>query len=250
MPFGWKGVIEGASLIFFAYIGFDAVAAAAEEAIKPQRAMPIGIIGSLIFCTVLYIIASGLLTGMAPYSSLNVSSPISHALLNLGYKLAAATVSVGAIAGLTTVMLVMFYAFSRIFLAMARDRLLPDFFSVINSTTKTPLRIIVLCGLIMALFAGLVPMRELAELVNIGTLFAFITVCVGIIVLRITHPHLPRPFRTPLMPTIPLLGILSCFYLVLNLPWITILRFLIWMVLGLFIYWFYSRFHSELNLKK
>ncbi|ARG96225.1 amino acid permease [Legionella micdadei] len=249
MPFGWKGVIEGASLIFFAYIGFDAVSTAAEEAIKPQRDVPIGIIGSLVICTLLYIVVSGLLTGVVPYYTLNQSSPISHVLLTLGYKIAAALVGVGAIAGLTTVMLVLFYGLSRIFLAMARDGLLPEFFSVVNPHTKTPIRIIVISGLVMALLSALIPMHDLAELVNIGTLFAFITVCTGVIILRYTHPELPRPFKTPLMPVIPILGILSCAYLIFHLPWVTMLRFVIWMVAGLLIYWFYGRFNSKLNKK-
>lgn len=247
LPFGWSGVVEGASLIFFAYIGFDAVSTAAEEAIHPQRDVPIGIVGSLIFCTILYIIVAGLLTGITPYTNLNVSSPISHVLLNLGYKLASALVSVGAVAGLTTVMLVLYYGLSRVFLAMARDGLLPHFFASINSKTKTPVRIILLCGLLTAFVAAFVPLYDLAELVNIGTLFAFIIVCGGVIVLRYTHPDLPRPFKTPLMPLIPLLGILSCGYLIIHLPWLTMLRFIIWMCAGLVIYWFYGRFNSNLN---
>jgi APA family basic amino acid/polyamine antiporter len=250
MPFGWKGVIEGASLIFFSYIGFDAVSTAAEEAIKPSRDVPIGIIGSLLICTILYIIVAGLLTGIVPYSSLNVSSPISHVLLYLGYKLAAALVGVGAIAGLTTVMLVLFYGLSRIFLAMARDGLLPEYFAVVNPRTRTPIRIIVISGLVIGLLAALIPMHDLAELVNIGTLFAFITVCTGVIILRYLQPDLPRPFKTPLMPVIPILGILSCAYLIFHLPWITMLRFIIWMITGIVVYWFYGRFNSELNRKE
>lgn len=247
MPFGWKGVIDGASLIFFAYIGFDAVSTTAEEVRDPQRSLPIGIIGSLFICTFLYIIVSGLLTGMASYKTLNVASPISHVLLMQGYKIAAAFVSVGALAGLTTVMLVLFYGLSRIFLAMARDGLLPSFFAVVNPRTKTPARIIIFCGLIIGLLAGLISIDELAELVNIGTLFAFITVCMGVIVLRYTQPDLPRSFKTPLMPIIPCLGIVSCLYLIMHLPWFTLLRFLIWMLIGMIIYFGFSRFNSVLN---
>ncbi|MBA2650878.1 MAG: amino acid permease [Tatlockia sp.] len=250
MPFGWQGVMQGASLIFFAYIGFDAVSTAADEAVNPQRDLPIGIIGSLIICTFLYIIVSGLLTGIAPYHILNVSSPISHVLLTLGYKVAAALVGVGAIAGLTTVMLVLFYGLSRIFLAMSRDGLLPHYFSTINSSTKSPVRIIIVCGLLMALLSAFVPMHELAELVNVGTLFAFIIVCIGVIILRYTHPNLPRPFKTPLMPYIPGLGALSCTYLIYHLPLITLLRFVIWMAIGIAVYFLYSRFNSQLNDKK
>ncbi|KTD07755.1 amino acid permease [Legionella jamestowniensis] len=247
MPFGWQGVVEGASLIFFAYIGFDAVSTAAEEAVNPQRDLPIGIIGSLFICTVLYIVVSGLLTGMTHYSTLNVASPISHALLLLGHRVVAGLVGVGAIAGLTTVMLVLYYGLTRVFLAMARDGLLPDFFAVTNSQRKTPVRIIVLCGCIMSLAGGLVPIDDLAELVNVGTLFAFMVVCSGVIFLRYSHPNLPRPFKTPLMPVIPVLGILSCAYLLINLPLASLLRFAVWMAVGLLIYWFYGRFHSVLN---
>ncbi|WED42891.1 amino acid permease [Legionella cardiaca] len=249
MPFGWKGVMEGASLIFFAYIGFDAVSTAAEEAINPQRDLPIGIIGSLTICTILYIVVSGLLTGMTHYSTLNVASPISHALLLLGHRLVAGLVGVGAIAGLTTVMLVLYYGLTRVFLAMSRDGLLPGFFAKTNSHTKTPIRIIALCGIIMSLIAALVPIDDLAELVNVGTLFAFIIVCTGVIFLRYSHPDLPRSFKTPFMPVIPILGIISCTYLIINLPWITLLRFTIWMIVGLVIYWLYSRFHSALNVE-
>lgn len=241
MPFGWSGVIEGASLIFFAYIGFDAVSTAAEEAINPQRDLPRGIIGSLLICTLLYMLVSALLTGITPYSTLNVPSPISHSLLMLGYKKAAGLIGLGAIAGLTTVMLVLYYGLTRVFLAIARDGLLPPFFAAINRSTQTPLRVIILTGCIMALFSALVPMKDLAELVNIGTLVAFIVVCSGVIYLRYTHPNMQRPFKTPLMPLVPVLGILSCSYLILHLPWVTILRFVIWMTIGLLIYFFYSQ---------
>jgi basic amino acid/polyamine antiporter, APA family len=174
MPFGWAGVMKGAALIFFAYVGFDAVSTAAEEAINPQRDLPRGIIGSLLICTVLYIIVAGLLTAIAHYSSLNVASPISHSLLVLGYKTAAGLVGVGAIAGLTTVMLVLFYGLTRVFLAMSRDGLLPKIFARTNEHTKTPVRIILLCGILMSTLSAIIPISDLAELVNIGTLFAFI----------------------------------------------------------------------------
>jgi APA family basic amino acid/polyamine antiporter len=248
-PFGWNGVMEGASLIFFAYVGFDAVSTAAEEAINPQRDLPIGIIGSLIVCTLLYIVVSALLTGIVHYSSLNVASPISYSLLHIGYKSAAGLVGVGAIAGLSTVMLVLFYGLSRVFFAMSRDGLLPRFFAYINPATLTPVRIIALCGLVMALVSAFVPISDLAELVNIGTLFAFIVVCSGVLFLRYTRPELVRPFKTPLMPYIPILGILSCSYLIYHLPWFTILRFIIWMALGIVLYFVFSRSNSELEPK-
>lgn len=250
MPYGWHGVMQGASLIFFAYIGFDAVSTAAEEAINPQRDLPRGIIGSLVICTVLYIIVAGLLTGIVPYTSLNVASPISHAMLLLGHKAAAGLIGVGAIAGLTTVMLVLFYGLTRVFFAMARDGLLPKFFAYTDHLTLTPVRIILLCGVIMAIIAAFIPIHELAELVNIGTLFAFITVCIGVIILRYSNPDLPRPFKTPFMPLIPVLGAASCLYLIIQLPAITMIRFVVWMVIGLIIYFSYSRFYSELQPKR
>lgn len=236
LPFGWHGVMQGASLIFFAYVGFDAVSTAAEEALVPQRDLPIGIISSLLICTLLYILVAGLLTGIVPYHQLDQASPISHSLLGLGYRAAAGFIGVGALVGLTTVMLVLFYGLSRVFLAMARDGLLPDYFAKIHTVTKTPIRILLLCGLVMGIVAALMPIEELAELVNIGTLFAFMIVCSGVMILRYTQPALPRPFKTPGMPIIPLLGIVSCFYLIAHLPWKTILRFIIWMMIGLMVY--------------
>jgi basic amino acid/polyamine antiporter, APA family len=247
MPFGWSGVMGGAALIFFAYIGFDAVSTAAEESKMPQRDLPIGIIMSLLICTVIYIIVAGLLTGIMPYSSLNVSSPVSHALLEIGHRTAAGVIGAGAVAGLTTVMLVMYYGLTRVFLAMSRDRLIPLFFGKIHPKTQTPLRIMILCGTLISLFSAFVPIQDLAELVNIGTLAAFVTVCIGIVILRRTHPHMARPFRTPFSPYIPFLGIIACLYLIVSLPWVTILRFVIWMIIGLVIYFWYSRKHSTLN---
>lgn len=245
-PFGWTGVMEGASLIFFAYVGFDAVSTAAEEAINPQRDLPIGIIGSLVVCTIIYIIVSALLTGIIHYSFLNVASPISHSLLVLGYKTAAGLVGVGAVAGLTTVMLVLFYGLSRVFFAMSRDGLLPGFFSHINAKTLTPVRIVAICGVVMASISALVPIGDLAELVNIGTLFAFMIVCSGVLILRYSRPELPRPFKTPFMPYTPILGVICCAYLIYNLPWFTILRFVIWMMVGIVIYFGFSRANSAL----
>lgn len=247
MPFGWKGVMEGASLIFFAYIGFDAVSTAAEETINPRRDLPIGIIGSLLICTILYITVSVLLTGVTHYSTLNVPAPISSVMLQLGHKTIASLIGVGAVVGLTTVMLVLFYGLTRVFFAIVRDGLLPQFFVVLGANSKVPVRIISICGILMALVGGLAPMDELAELVNIGTLFAFIIVCIGVIVLRYTHPDMPRSFKTPLMPLIPVLGVISCSYLIISLPWVTILRFVIWMAIGMVIYFGYSYRHSLLQ---
>lgn len=247
MPFGWDGVMAGGAFIFFAYIGFDAVSTAADEAINPQRDLPIGILASLVICTIIYIVVSGLLTGLVPYKELNVPSPVASALLSIGHKFAAGLIAAGAIAGLTTVMLVLYYGLTRIFLAMARDGLLPLIFSKINSKTQTPIPVILISGIFMAFVAGFTPINEVAELVNIGTLAAFVLVCVGVIVLRASHPDLPRPFKTPLNPISPILGIVFCLYLMFQLPLTTWLRFGIWLLLGLIVYFVYSKGNSELN---
>lgn len=246
LPFGWGGVISGAALIFFAYIGFDAVSTAAEEAIDPPRDLPIGIIASLVVCTVIYMLVAGLLTGIAPYSTLNVSSPVADVLLRLGHTSAAAFIAAGAIAGLTTVMLVLYYGLTRVFLAMSRDGLLPPVFSAINRKTHTPVRVILASGVLIAAIAGFTPIGDVAELVNIGTLAAFVMVCGGVIVLRYTRPDLPRPFRTPFSPLIPALGIAFCVYLMASLPVLTWERFVIWLGIGMAVYFGYSRKRSVL----
>lgn len=258
MPYGWfetlpdgktTGVLAGASMVFFAYVGFDAVSTAAEEAKNPQRDVPIAIISALGICTVIYIIVSGLLTGIVPYSSLNVSSPVAYSLQLLGYNWASALVSTGVIAGLTTVMLVLYYGLTRIIFAMSRDGLLSPFFAEVNPKTQTPVRVIVMTGIIMAIGAGLFPLGALAELVNIGTLAAFVLVCFGVIVLRIRQPNLHRPFKTPLNPLFPILGMLSCGALMAFLPHSTWLRFIVWITIGLIIYFTYSIRHSKLAQK-
>lgn len=254
MPFGWfdtvdgkpVGVLAGASVVFFAYVGFDAVSTSVEEAKNPQRDIPIGILASLIFCTIIYIIVSGLLTGIVPYGDLNVASPVAYALEKIGIHWAAALVATGVIAGLTTVMLVLYYALTRIIFAMSRDGLLPPVFSKVDDKTHTPVRTTVLCGLLMSIMAGLIPLGKLAELVNIGTLFAFVLVCGGVIVLRLKQPDLPRPFKTPGGLVVPILGVLSCGALMAFLPFTTHLRFVAWLVLGLVIYLGYSVRHSRL----
>jgi len=255
MPFGWfdklpdgktTGVLAGASIVFFAYVGFDAVSTAAEEAKNPQRDLPFGIVASLGFCTLIYILVSGLLTGVVNYTELNVSSPVAHALKLIGFNWASALISTGVIAGLTTVMLVLYYGLTRIIFAMSRDGLLSSFFSEVNTKTHTPVRVIVLCGIIMALIAGFMPLGDLAELVNIGTLAAFVLVCLGVLVLRITRPDMIRPFRTPFSPLFPVLGMLSCGALMAFLPTLTWLRFVVWLALGLIIYFSYSMHHSHL----
>lgn len=244
MPFGWKGIMTGAALVFFAYIGFDAVSTAAEETINPQRNLPIGIIASLVVCTIIYIIVSSVLTLVVPYTSLNVKSPVSQVLLDLNHPIAAGIISAGAIAGLTTVMLVLYYGFSRICLAMSRDGLIPEKFAAINPKTQTPVQLILVSGFFMAITAGLTPIGHLAELVNIGTLAAFVLVCGGVIALRRNKPDMPRPFKLGFHPVIPILGIISCLYLMASLPAATWARFGIWMALGFAIYYLYGRKHS------
>jgi APA family basic amino acid/polyamine antiporter len=255
MPYGWfqtlpdgktTGVLAGASLVFFAYVGFDAVSTAVEEAKNPQKDLPFGLIASLLFCTVIYILVSGLLTGVVPYTELNVSSPVAHALSLIGINWASALISTGVIAGLTTVMLVLYYALTRIIFAMSRDGLLSPFFNKLNPKTQTPVRVIVICGVIMSLIAGFMPLGDLAELVNIGTLAAFVLVCLGVIVLRITKPDMPRPFRTPFGFVLPGLGMLSCGALMAFLPSLTWLRFIVWLAIGLIVYFSYSLHHSKL----
>lgn len=246
MPFGWEGVITGAASIFFAYIGFDAVSTAAEETRNPKKDLPIGILGSLAICTVLYMLVAALLTGIVPYSSLDVPSPVSDALLQVGVEWASGMIAIGAIAGLTTVMLVLYFGLTRVFFAISRDGLLPPFFSHINEKTGSPVHVIVLAGLVMASIAGFAPLGDIVELTNIGTLGAFAVVCAGVTVLRYTQPDLPRPFRTPLSPFIPVLGIISCGYLMTKLGSHTWTRFSLWLVVGLIIYFTYSHRHSKL----
>lgn len=256
MPFGWfeklpdgtnTGVLAGASLVFFAYVGFDAVSTAAEEAKNPARDVPIGILGSLVFCTIIYIIVSAVLTGIVPYTQLNVSSPVAYALGQIGINWASALVAGGVIAGLTTVMLVLFYGLTRIMLAMARDGLISRHLGYIDRKRKTPVRVTIVCGVIMSIFAGFVPLGILAELVNIGTLAAFVLVCGGVIALRLRHPEMHRPFKTPGGLIIPILGVLSCGALIAFLPLVTHLRFLVWMGLGMIIYFGYSARHSRVQ---
>ena len=249
MPFGWAGVTAGAALIFFAYIGFDAVSTAAEEAHNPQRDLPIGILASLAVCTVIYVVVAGLLTAIAPYASLNNPSPVAEVMLRLGYPWIAAGIAAGAIAGLTSVMLVLYYGLSRVFLAMSRDGLLPPAFSSVHPRTQTPVRVILTAGIAMAAIAGLTPIGQVAELVNIGTLAAFLLVCIGVVLLRHSHPDVPRPFRTPLMPFVPLAGAASCLYLMAQLPVVTWLRFVGWLAVGLAVYFFYSRRRSTLSVE-
>lgn len=245
--FGWPGVVTGASIIFFAYIGFDAVSTSAEETRNPQRDLPIGIMGSLLICTVLYIVVSGLLTGIVSYRELNVPSPVAQALLMIGQNKAAGLISIGAIAGLTTVCLVLFYGLTRVLLAISRDGLLPAALGVVNPKTGSPVRIVYISGAVITALAGFVPLNKLAELTNISTLAAFVVVCAGVIMLRRNRPELHRPFLTPAYPVVPVVGMLMCLWLMLNLPRETWIAFGIWMSVGLVVYFAYSYSHSALS---
>jgi basic amino acid/polyamine antiporter, APA family len=244
------GMLAGASTIFFAYIGFDAVSNQSEEAINPKRDVPIGIIASLILCTVLYIAVSAVLTGMVRYDQINIDAPISDAFGKVGLTWAKYLISLGALTGITSVLLVMMLSQPRIFLAMARDGLVPPaFFSAIHPRFQTPWKSTILIGICVAVMAGLLPLRILAELVNIGTLFAFVVVCAAVLVMRKTHPDAERPFRVPLSPITPILGILICLLLMFSLPWENWVRLFVWLGIGFLIYFGYGIRHSVMNPK-
>ncbi len=246
-PFGFGGVLTGAGVIFFAYIGFDAVSTAAQEAINPKRDVPIGIIVSLIVCTVLYILVAGVLTGVISYTELNVPAPIAVAVDHIGMNWLSPIIKLAAIAGLTSVMLVLLMGQSRIFYAMANDRLLPPLFAKIHPKFQTPHLSTIVVGFAVALLAGFMPIEKLGELVSIGTLLAFVLVCGGVLVLRSSHPELPRHFKCPAVPVVPIAGILVCLGLMAGLPLDTWVRLLVWLLIGFAIYFGYGIKHSQLR---
>ena len=256
--FGWTlgqeidgkpvGVLAGAASIFFAYIGFDAVSTNSEEAKNPQRDLPIGIITSLIVCTVLYILVAGVLTAMIPYEQISMEAPVSNAFAQVGLDWARYLISLGALTGITSVLLVMMLSQPRVLLAMARDGLIPkSFFSAVHPKFQTPHRSTILTGVFVATMGALLPLEILSELVNIGTLLAFVIVCAAVLVMRKTNPDAERPFRVPFVPLFPILGIIFCLLLMFSLPWQNWLRLFVWLAIGFVIYFTYGIRHSVMH---
>ena len=245
VSFGVLGIFSAAAIVFFAFIGFDIVATAAEETVRPQRDLPRGIIGSLAICTILYVAVSRVVVGVQRYDRLSTKAPLADAFTAVGQHWAATLISIGAIAGLTTVVMILMLGQSRVLFAMCRDGLLPRPLAKVHPRFGTPARLTVIIGLVTAVLAGFISLGALAELVNIGTLFAFVVVSIGVVILRRTRPDLHRAFRTPLVPVLPVLAVLACVYLMLNLPVETWLRFVVWMVVGGVLYFAYGYRHSR-----
>lgn len=245
--FGWSGIVRASGVVFFAYIGFDCVSAAAQEAKNPQRNMPIGILGSLALCTVLYVLMCIVMTGVTPYTNLAVSKPVTVAVEAMGPQLAwlGKLTNFGATLGLGTVVLGLLLGQSRIFYAMSRDGMLPRFFAKVHPRFRTPYLSTILIGFLAAILSAFLPENLLIELVAIGTLAAFVLVCLSVIILRKTHPDVPRPFRTPLVPIVPIGGMLVCFGMMAGLPLDTWIRFIGWGLIGLVVYFFYARKHAR-----
>ncbi|MGK4581886.1 amino acid permease [Kitasatospora sp. HPMI-4] len=244
--FGIGGVVTAAAMVFVSYIGFDVVATSAEETRRPQRDLPIGLLGSLLVVTVLYVAVSMVITGMQSYRDLSVEAPVADAFKSVGQPVVAGLISVGVVVGLVTVCMVSIRGQSRVLLAMSRDRLLPPSFAAVHPRYATPHRSLLLLGAVMAVLSGFVDIGVLADLVNIGTLFAFMLVSVGVVVLRRTRPDLPRPFRVPLVPLLPGVSFVACLYLMLNLQLLTWVTFVVWLAVGLVLYAAYGRRHSRL----
>lgn len=247
-PMGFSGISAGAAYIFFAYIGFDAVSTTAQEAKNPQRDLPIGIIASLLICTVLYILVAGVLTGMVPWNNVNIEAPLVVAFLDRGLVKASYLITAGALAGLTSVMLVMLLGQTRVLYSMANDGLLPrGFFAKVHPKFRTPYKNTILVGLLAGIVGSITPIDKIANMVNIGTLLAFVIVCIAVIVLRYTNPAAPRPFRTPWVPLIPILGVIANGYMMLNLGFWNWIRLVGWLAIGLVVYFTYSRKHSRVR---
>jgi APA family basic amino acid/polyamine antiporter len=247
-PMGFGGIGAGAAYIFFAYIGFDAVSTTAQECKNPQRDLPIGIMASLLICTVLYILVAGVLNGMVRWQDVNIEAPIAVAFLDRGLYTASHIITIGALAGLTSVMLVMLLGQTRVLFAMANDGLLPrKFFAAVHPKFRTPYKNTILVGLLAAIVGSITPIDDIGKMVNIGTLLAFVMVCIAVMILRRTNPSQPRPFRTPWVPVVPILGIIFNGYMMYKLGWVNWARLIIWLVIGLVIYFTYSRYHSRVR---
>ncbi|MFN4017710.1 MAG: amino acid permease [Reyranella sp.] len=247
--FGWSGVLHGASVVFITYIGFDAVSNCAQEARRPQRDMPLGILGALLIATILYVLVAGVLVGVVPYSELNVAAPVGLAVDRMGIGWFAALVQLGAMIGITTAILVLLYGQGRIFATMANDGLMPSLFSRVHPRLKTPWMSQILIGVIVAATAAMFPIEILSELVGGGTLFAFLMVCASVVRLRRLEPHAARPFRAPAVPLVPMLGMLSCLGLIVGLAPVTWARLLVWIAIGLVIYFAYGRSRASHKLE-
>src|SRR2546427_662537 len=246
--YGWSGVLRGAGLVFFSYIGFDSVSTAAQESKNPQRDMPIGILGSLAVCTLLYVVVAAVLVGMVPYGELNLPAPMAYAMERIGAPWwIRVALDIGAVLGIASVILVMFLGQSRVFYSMSRDGLLGPWAGRVHPRFRTPYLSTIYTGIAVCLATGLLPLQLLGTWVNIGTLLAFVLVCAGVWILRHTRPDLERPFRAPLVPLVPVLGILSCLGLMLTLPLGTWIRLAVWLVIGFAVYFGYSRKHSALR---
>ncbi len=246
--FGWSGVLHGASVVFFTYIGFDAVSNCAQEARRPQRDMPIGILGALVISTILYILVAGVLVGVVPYPELNVAAPVGLAVDRMGIGWFAALIQLGALIGITTAILVLLYGQGRIFATMANDGLMPPLFSRVHPRFKTPWMSQILIGAVVAATAAVAPIETLSELVGVGTLFSFLMVCASVVRLRHLEPHAPRPFRVPGVPLVPILGILSCLGLMVGLAPVTWARLVLWIAIGLLVYFAYGRARAARSL--
>ena len=249
MPNGFEGVRAAAAIIFFAYIGFDAVSTAAEEAKNPQRDVPFGILASLSVCTVLYISVAAVLTGLVPVGQIDIHAPVAEALTLVGFKWGAAIVAIGAVAGITSVLVVMMLGQIRVFFAMSRDQLLSPGLSTVHTRFGTPHRATILTGVVVAILSAFFQIGDAADMTNIGTFFAFVLVSFGVMLLRYTKPDQPRPFRLPFMPLVPICSIAACFYLMAGLPWATWIRFGVWTVVGIVVYLGYGMKHSKLSTR-